>query len=70
MVPKGTPEPIIERLNAEVMKALQTQDVRQKLALQGAESLGSTPAGYGEHLRKEMTRWADVVKQTGVTLDQ
>ena len=42
MVPANTPKPIIQRLNAEVMKALQSPDVRQKLALQGAEPLGST----------------------------
>jgi len=40
MVPANTPKPIIQRLNAEVMKALQSPDVRQKLALQGAEPLG------------------------------
>ena len=69
MVPANTPKPIIQRLNAEVMKALQSADVRQKLALQGAEPLGSTPEAYGEYIQKELTRWEGVVKQTGVTLD-
>lgn len=41
MVPANTPAPIIQQLNSEVMKALQTPEVRQKLALQGAEPLGS-----------------------------
>ena len=69
MVPANTPKPIIQRLNAEVMKALQSPDVRQKLALQGAEPLGSSPEAYGEYLQKELTRWENVVKQTGVTLE-
>ena len=69
MVPANTPKPIIQRLNAEVMKALQSADVRQKLALQGAEPLGSTPEAYGEYIQKELTRWEGVVKQTGVTLE-
>ena len=69
MVPANTPKPIIQRLNAEVVKALQSADVRQKLALQGAEPLGSTPEAYGEYLQKELTRWEGVVKQTGITLD-
>ena len=69
MVPANTPKPIIQRLNAEVMKALQSTDVRQKLALQGAEPLGSTPEAYGEYIQKELARWEGVVKQTGVTLD-
>ncbi|MGH6626978.1 MAG: Bug family tripartite tricarboxylate transporter substrate binding protein [Burkholderiaceae bacterium] len=69
MVPANTPKPIVQRLNAEVMKALQTPEVRQKLALQGAEPLGSTPEAYGAYVQKELTRWAAVVKQTGVTLE-
>ena len=52
MVPANTPKPIIQRLNAEVMKALQSPEVRQKLALQGAEPLGSTPEAYGAYFQK------------------
>ena len=69
MVPANTPTPIIQQLNSEVMKALQTPEVRQKLALQGAEPLGSTAQAYGEYVQKELTRWAKVVKETGVTLE-
>ena len=69
MVPVNTPKPIIQRLNAEVMKALQSPDVRQKLASQGAEPSGSTPEAYGEYIQKELNRWEMVVKQTGVTLE-
>ena len=69
MVPANTPKPIIQRLNSEVMKALQTPEVRQKLALQGAEPLGSTPEAYAEYVQKELIRWSLVVKQTGVTLE-
>lgn len=69
MVPANTSKPIIQRLNSEVMKALQTPEVRQKLALQGAEPLGSTPEAYAEYVQKELIRWANVVKQTGVTLE-
>lgn len=70
MVPVNTPKPVIQRLNAEVVKALQTTEVRQKLALQGAEPLGSTPEEYGAYVQVELARWATVVKQTGVTLDK
>ena len=69
MAPANTPKAIIQRLNAEVVKALQSPDVRQKLALQGAEPLGSTPEAYGEYIQKELNRWEMVVKQTGVTLE-
>ena len=69
MVPAGTPAAVVQRLNAEVNKALQSADMRDKLAVQGAEPLGSTPEEYGAYMRKELARWATVVKATGVTLE-
>jgi len=69
MVPAGTPAAVVQRLNAEVNKALQNPELREKLAVQGAEPLGSTVDEYGAYLRKELARWAGVVKATGVTLD-
>ncbi len=69
MVPAKTPKAIIDRLNAEVMKALQSADVRAKLALQATEALGSTPEEYGAYIDKELLRWSQVVKASGVTLD-
>lgn len=69
MVPAGTPAAVVQRLNAEINKALQHPELRQKLAVQGAEPLGSSVEEYGAYLRKELTRWASVVKSTGITLD-
>ncbi|MGI4777706.1 MAG: Bug family tripartite tricarboxylate transporter substrate binding protein [Janthinobacterium lividum] len=69
MVPAGTPPAVVSRLNAEIVKALNTPAVRERLALQGAEPLGSTPGEYGAYVQKELKRWAGVVKATGVTLD-
>lgn len=69
MVPAGTPAAIVQRLNTEVMKALHSAEVRDKLAVQGAEPLGSTPEEYGSYITRELARWSDVVKSTGVTLD-
>jgi tripartite-type tricarboxylate transporter receptor subunit TctC len=69
MVPTGTPQAVVDKLNAEIVKALKSPDVRERLALQGAEPLGSTPQEYGAYVKKELARWAGVVKATGVTLD-
>lgn len=69
MVPAGTPAAVIQRLNAEVIKALNSPEVRDKLALQGAEPLGSTPDEYGVYIKRELSRWASVVKDTGLTLE-
>jgi tripartite-type tricarboxylate transporter receptor subunit TctC len=65
VVPSQTPSEIIARLNQELNKALQHPDVRQKLALQGADILGGTPAQYSAYIRSEMPRWAKAVKDSG-----
>ena len=65
VVPTGTPADIIQKLNAEVNKALAYPDLRSRLAAQGAEILGGTPADYAAHLRTEMPRWAKAVKDSG-----
>jgi tripartite-type tricarboxylate transporter receptor subunit TctC len=69
VVPAGTPPAIVQRLNAEVMKALASPDVKARLAAQGADPLGSTPAEYGAYIKSELDRWAKVVKATGAKLD-
>ena len=69
MVPANTPKAVVQRLNAEINKALQSAEVKEKWALQGAEPLGSTPEEYGAYVKKELARWAAVVKATGVTLE-
>ena len=69
MLPAKTPEAIVQRLNAELMKALKDPGVLEKLRIQGTEPLGSTPKEYGDYINSEIKRWAGVVKSTGVQLD-
>ena len=69
MAPAATPNDIIQRLNAEVNKALAHPEVRAKLAAQGADVLGGTSAEYAAHLRSELPRWAKAVKDSGAKAD-
>jgi tripartite-type tricarboxylate transporter receptor subunit TctC len=69
LAPAGTPSPIINRLNAEVAKALASPDVRDRLLAQGAEPMPGSPEAFAAFMREEMTKWAPVVKQAGVKLD-
>ena len=65
VVPTGTPSEIVQKLNDEVNKALTHPDIRSRLAAQGADILGGTPAEYAAYLRSEMPRWAKAVKDSG-----
>lgn len=69
LVPAKTSPDIVKRLNTEIMKALASSDVKAKLAVQGAEPLGSTPAEYGAYIKSEIDRWTKAVKQTGASLE-
>jgi tripartite-type tricarboxylate transporter receptor subunit TctC len=65
VAPPGTPRAIIERLNAALNAALASEDVRARLAIDGAEPLPGTPADYGADIDREETQWSKVVKASG-----
>jgi len=68
--PKGTPKPIVQRLNAEIVKALHQPDVHAKLSGQLAmELVGSTPEELRDHMAREIPRWAELVKKSGAVAD-
>ena len=69
VVPAATPKEIVARLNAEINRAVQNPDLRQKLALGGSEPLGGTPEQYAAYIRSELTRWTKVVKDAGAKAD-
>jgi tripartite-type tricarboxylate transporter receptor subunit TctC len=65
VAPAGTPRAIIARLNQELRKAVSADDVRQRLAIEGAEPLVSTPEEYAADIDREETKWSQVVKASG-----
>jgi tripartite-type tricarboxylate transporter receptor subunit TctC len=67
--PAGTPTPIVERLNAEVAKALALPDVRERLAGFGAVPVRNSPAEFQAFIRSEIGKWAEVVKTSGAHVD-
>jgi tripartite-type tricarboxylate transporter receptor subunit TctC len=68
-VPARTPRPIIDRLNAEVVRALNDPEFRQQLMRDGSEPLGTTPEEFAAFLSAEMKRWAAVVKSSGMRVE-
>lgn len=67
--PAGTPREITTRLNAEVIKALGTQDLQEKMAAQGAEIISGSPDQLAAMLKEDLARWAKIVKDSGATVD-
>ena len=69
VVPAGTPAPVIDKLNAEIRRALQSPEMTKQLKAQGAQALGSTPQEYATYIKSEIARWGEVVKEANVKLD-
>ena len=65
MAPKGTPQPTVETLNAEITRVLNRPDVKDAWAKQGVEAMIMTPAEFDKYLRDDIEKWASVVKMSG-----
>ena len=65
MAPTGTPKPVIDKLNAELVKAMNRPDVRAAWAKQGAVPMPMSPAEFDKYLRADIEKWAKVVKVSG-----
>jgi len=64
--PAGTPKPIVERLNAEIVKALKSPDVAERFAGLGMEPVANTPAQMAEFNKAEVAKWAKIVKEANI----
>ena len=68
--PKGTPKPVIQKLQGEIVKILALPDVKDKLSNQlGMTIVGSTPEELAAHMAKEIPRWAELVRKSGATAE-
>jgi tripartite-type tricarboxylate transporter receptor subunit TctC len=67
VVPKGTPASIVRTLHSEIRNALASRELQERLIAEGSEPGGVTPEAFAEHIRREIARWAEVVKISGYT---
>jgi tripartite-type tricarboxylate transporter receptor subunit TctC len=64
--PAGTPQPVLDRLNAAVNAAMTSAPMRERMAQQGAEPLSGTPQQLTDHVRSELAKFAKIVKSAGI----
>jgi tripartite-type tricarboxylate transporter receptor subunit TctC len=65
-VPAKTPRAIIDKLNAEFVRAVKSPDLRDRLIAQGADPAGTTPEQYTAFVQNEITKWSKVIKAAGI----
>jgi tripartite-type tricarboxylate transporter receptor subunit TctC len=69
VAPAGTPQPIVGKLNAALNAALAQDDVRARIAADGAEPLPTSPAEYAADIDREETKWSKIVKMSGAKVE-
>lgn len=69
LAPAGTPQAILNRLNAELVKSTRAPDVVERLAPDGGEPVGSTPEQFARYIAADMARWSKLVKETGMRFE-
>ena len=68
-VPAEAPSALVDRINAEINKAMEAQDAKDRFVQLGMESARNTSSEFGDFLRAEVAKWAGVVKSTGAKVD-
>jgi tripartite-type tricarboxylate transporter receptor subunit TctC len=69
MAPAGTPRPVVEKLNTEVNKIINSPEVKDTWAKQGAVPMGMSIDEFDKFLRADIVKWAKVVKLSGAKQD-
>ena len=70
MAPAGTPKAIVDRLNAEITRAVNSPELKKSWADQGAVPMSMTPDEFGRFMREDIEKWSRIVKISGARPDQ
>ena len=66
LLPARTPQPLVSRLNAEILKVLQLPATRERFAAEGFEAVGNTPAQFAAYIKADQIKWGKVIKDAGI----
>ena len=68
LAPAGTPKAVVERVQQGIATVLKAPDVLARLAADGTDAVGSTPAQFTAHMKTERTKWVKAIKDAGITI--
>ena len=66
VAPAGTPQPVVEKLNAALNAALANDEVKRRLAVEGAEALPLGPEAYAADIANEESKWSEIIRKSGM----
>lgn len=69
VAPRGTPKPVVARLNAEINRALGQPDLRERFAAMSVEIVGGEPEAFARYMRAELKRWGEVAKAANIRVE-
>ena len=69
MAPKGTPKPVVDRLNAAVSKIVGQPEIKQLWSKQGAVPLVMSPKAFDKYTRDDIEQWSRVIKTANIEVD-
>jgi tripartite-type tricarboxylate transporter receptor subunit TctC len=66
LAPKGTPKAIVDKLHTDIVQAVKSRDVEERLTKDGAEVIANTPEEFAKFIREEIQKYARIIKQSGL----
>jgi tripartite-type tricarboxylate transporter receptor subunit TctC len=66
LAPAGTPQPVIDRLNREIVRIVRSPEVTQLVTAEGAAAVGNTPAEFDAVIRGDVAKWAKIIREAGI----
>ena len=68
-MPAGTPRPIVQKFNADLVRALQDADVKKRFADLGVDAVSSTPEQFAAFIKDEMAKYAKLIKEANIKVN-
>ena len=69
LLPAGSPKAVVDKLNADTVKALADPDVKKRFADLGVEAVSSTPAEFAAFIKTEMDKYAKLIKEANIKVN-